>query len=361
MKPRRVWLAILLFGTPTSVQAGASWQDEWDKVLKGAKQEGKVAVSGPEGNETMTVLTQPFQKKYGIRVEFHGATGRELSPRVLTERRAGHYLWDVYVHGTTTALTAMIPADAFDPLEPALILPEVKDPKYWRGGGLEFIEEGRRLAVMTPAQRATLFINTKLVDAKTFRSYKDLLDPKWKGKIVMDDPRRSGPGQATFTFFYLHPGLGPEFVRALARQEPLMLRDYAQEIDALGQGKYLILVGTWEVPVEARIKQGVPVAIIDPHQLREGSDLSPVNGNTALYNRAPHPNAARLYLNWLLSKEGQTEFSRSLGYISSRLDVSSDHAPWRVPQKGSIKTYTPEAMEVKDKFVVPLLREVFGR
>jgi ABC-type Fe3+ transport system substrate-binding protein len=109
------------------------------------------------------------------------------------------------------------------------------------------------------------------------------------------------------------------------------------------------------------MKQGVPIAIIDPRQLREGSDLSPVNGGTALYSRAPHPNAAKVYLNWLLSKEGQTEFSRGMGYISSRLDVPTEHAPWRVPRPGAIKTYTPEAMVMKDKFVVPLLQEVFGR
>jgi ABC-type Fe3+ transport system substrate-binding protein len=206
-----------------------------------------------------------------------------------------------------------------------------------------------------------IFVNTTLVDPKTFRSYKDLLDPKWKGKIVMDDPRRAGPGQASFTFFYLHPELGPDFIRALARQEPLILRDYAQEVDAIGQGKYLVLLGTWEVPVEARIKQGVPLAIVNPHQLREVSDMSPVNGSTALYNRAPHPNAAKVYLNWLLSKEGQTECARTMGYISARLDVPTDHSPWRVPTKGAIKTYTPEAMQVKDKFVVPLLQGLFGR
>jgi iron(III) transport system substrate-binding protein len=361
MNSGKAVLVVILFGFSASAEAGSSWQEEWERTVAAAKEEGKVAVSGPEGAGTMALLTQPFQKKFGIRVEFHGGTGRELSPRVLTERRAGHYLWDVYVHGTTTALTAMLPAGAFDPLEPALILPEVKDPTQWRGGALEFLDGGRRYLVMTPSQRATLFVNTKLVDIKTLRSYKDLLDPKWKGKIVMDDPRRSGPGQATFTFFYLHPELGPDFIRALARQEPLVLRDYAQEIDAIGQGKYHLLLGTWEVPVEARMKQGVPIAIIDPRQLREGSDLSPVNGGTALYSRAPHPNAAKVYLNWLLSKEGQTEFSRGMGYISSRLDVPTEHAPWRVPRPGAIKTYTPEAMVMKDKFVVPLLQEVFGR
>ena len=85
----------------------------------------------------------------------------------------------------------MIPMGAFDPLEPALILPDVKNPKTWRGGAIEFLDPGKTVIVMTPFQRGTIFYNTKLVNAKEFKSYKDLLDPKWKGKMVVDDPRRA--------------------------------------------------------------------------------------------------------------------------------------------------------------------------
>ena len=69
--------------------------------------------------------------------------------------------------------------------------------------------------VMSPYQRGTLFVNPTLANPKEFKSYKDLLDTKWKGKIVADDPRKSGPGQATFTFFFLHPELGVKFIRRL--------------------------------------------------------------------------------------------------------------------------------------------------
>jgi ABC-type Fe3+ transport system substrate-binding protein len=89
--------------------------------------------------------------------------------------------------------------------------------------------------------------------------------------------------------------------------------------------------------------------------------MNPAHGTVALFNRSPHPNAATVYLNWFLSKEGQTLFSRAMGYVSSRLDVPVDHGlPWRVPQPGSIKTYTQEAIDVRAK-LMPLLSEVFGR
>jgi len=178
--------------------------------------------------------------------------------------------------------------------------------------------------------------------------------------MVVDDPRRAGPGVATFTFFYLHPELGPDFIRALGKQQITILRDYAQEVDAVGQGRYPVLIGAADFVAISRAKQGVPIAIVDARQLKEGTDLSPTNGTLALFNRAPNPNAARIYINWLLSKEGQTVFARANGYVSARLDVPTDHTePWRVPLPGAIKTYTKAAMQVKDN-LQPLLQEIFG-
>jgi iron(III) transport system substrate-binding protein len=199
-----------------------------------------------------------------------------------------------------------------------------------------------------------------MVQPNEIRSYRDLLDPKWRGRMVMNDPRRAGPGLATFTFFYLHPELGPDFIRALARQDITIMRNFQQEVDAVGQGRFAILIGTADAIAEERIRQGVPVHIVDPNQLREGSDVSPANGNVALFNRAPHPNAAKVYINWLLSKEGQTEFSRAAGYVSARVDVPTDHAlPWRVPAPSAIKTYDLKAVGMRDE-VITLLEEIFG-
>jgi iron(III) transport system substrate-binding protein len=248
-----------------------------------------------------------------------------------------------------------------EPLEPSLLLPEIKESKNWFGGAPEFVDEGRRILIMIRRQRATLFVSSGTVSAKSFRSYKDLLDPKWKKRIVIHDPRVAGPGQATFTFFLLHPELGATFIRALGQQEPLILRDHRQEADAIGQGRYPILLGGNEATIDELIKQGVPLAVVEPQQLREGSDISPGFGALSLFNRQAHPNAAKLYVNWLLSKEGQNEFSRATGYVSGRIDVSNDHvAPWRIPAPGSVKTYTREAMNAKEPLLT-LLREVFPR
>jgi iron(III) transport system substrate-binding protein len=352
-------IVILLIATDV-LSATANWQSDWDRTVAAAKKEGKVAVITDVTAAIRDALTIPFQEKYGITVDLFGALGREVPPRIASERKAGRYLWDVFVHGTTTGLESMIPMGAFDPLDPALIFPDIKEPKTWRGGGLEFLDPNKTLMVMTPFQRGIIFYNPKLVNANEFKSYKDLLDPKWKGKLIMDDPRRAGPGQATFTFFYLHPELGVDFIRALGKQQITILKDYAQEVDAIGQGRYPVLIGTADFVAVARAKQGIPIAIVDARRLKEGADVSPANGSLAIFNKAPHPNAAKVYINWLLSKEGQTVFARANGYVSARLDVPTDHAePWRVPQAGAIKTYTKAAQQAKDN-LMPLLIEVFG-
>jgi iron(III) transport system substrate-binding protein len=352
-------------GGPTAGQAaptGSQGPDatrEWDQLVEAARREGRIAVIGPGGTDVHTVLTEPFQQKYGIEVEFFGASGREIAPRIAAERAAGQYLWDVVVHGTTTLLESLLPLGALDPIDPALALPEVKEGQYWRGGELEILGEGRNFVVMTPFTRGTLFVNPNQVRPDELKSYKDLLDPKWKGRIVMDDPRGAGPGFATMLFFYQHPELRPEFIRALARQEPVLLKDYRQEVDAVAQGRYPILLGAADFFVEPLLKQGVPIAIADPRQLREGADVSPANGNLATFNGAPHPNAAMLYVNWLLSSEGQTAFTRATGYVSARVDVPNDHAaPWRVPIPGAIKTYTRAALDLSAE-LAPMLQETY--
>jgi iron(III) transport system substrate-binding protein len=186
----------LIFGwilTPLLVDfpfAAAPGQEEWERVLQAAKKEGKVAVIGPTGADRRDALTIAFEKKYGIAIEYHADSGAGILPRLSAERKAGRYLWDVVITGTTTGLENLIPARVLDPLEANLILPEVRDLKLWRNGAFEFLDPGRQLLVMSPYQRGTLFVNLTLANPKEFKSYKDLLDPKWKRKIVADDPRK---------------------------------------------------------------------------------------------------------------------------------------------------------------------------
>jgi len=334
--------------------------DEWDKVLAAAKKEGTVSMIGPLGSKVRDTLTQNFEKKYGIKVDYLGDRGSGIGPKLTAERNAGKFLWDVAITGTTTSLKVLLPVGMLDPIEPALLLPQVKDPKQWRGGAIEYVDAGKHVLIMTVTQRGTLFVNPKVVKPDSIRSYKDLLAPKFKQKIVIDDPLTAGPGQATFTFFYLHPELGPNFIRELAKQEPTIMKDWGQELEGIAREKFLVSVGLYDIFTEERMKAGVPVAIIDPRKIKEGSDIGCVDGALVMFNRAAHPNAAKVYINWLLSKEGQTDFAHENGNISTRLDVPADQSPWRVPIPKSIKTYTQAAQDVKTDLLA-LLKEAFDR
>jgi len=342
---------------------GPARQQEWEQVLQGAKKEGAVSVVATVGADFRLALTIPFEKKYGLRVNYMGMRGSQLIPRVLRERRADKYLWDVFVHGTTTALTSMKPAGALDPIEPALILPGVKDPQNWKEGRLWFTDKERRYNLLLGlTTRPAFAINTTLVKAREFTAFRDLLDPKWKGKIIVGrDPRGPGPGQSIFTFFYLNPKLGPNFIRALIKQDLTILRNDRQSLDMLGKGKFSILLGPAETVTSDLIKRGVPIKLVAPQQLKEGGPLSPGPASLMLVNKAPHPNAASVYINWILSKEGQTQFTTVTGIPSLRVDVPTDHfESWRLPMKGGIPTYTENAMKAKP-LLLGLLKEIIRR
>ena len=176
----------------------------------------------------------------------------------------------------------------------------------------------------------------------------------------MDDPRRPGPGQATFIFFYLHPDLGADFIRALAKQNITIQNDQQQEIDIVGQGKAPLMIGAVDYLAEARMKQGAPIGIVEPGKIKEGTDVSSATGNVSVFNRAPHLNAAKVYLNWLLTKEEQEEFARVNVFTSARADVNGDWVePWRVPAPSAIRTDGEVAVEVRPK-LLPILREALG-
>jgi iron(III) transport system substrate-binding protein len=328
-----------------------------------ARKEGRVVVAGYPTDEARRASTEPFEQRYGITVQYEplgGPQGAALVERVRTERAAGQHRWDVFVGGTTTIVTGLKPLGVLQPIEPALLLPEVKDPSLWRRG-LEFTDGDKLGLVMTPYTIEAFMVNSRATRPEEFTSYRDLLDPRWKNQIIAHDPRIAGSGQAIFAFLYVHQDLGPDFLRALARQEPVLLRDVRQELDQLGQGKQAICLGCSPATVWPMIEKGVPITLLHPKQLREGGYISSGGGNVALFNNAPHPNAARVYLNWLLGPEGQTAVARALAYPSGRLDVSNEWTePWQLPIDGYWPSHTEEAVSVTRAQVGPFVRELFG-
>ena len=334
---------------------------EWDRLVVEAKREGQVRVTGPQGDENRMALTEPFEKKYGITVDYLGVGGPELPPRVANERGAGLYEWDVFMAGTTTLLRSLKPMGALQPLEPALLLPEVKGPSNWRGDALPWVDGDHTTLALLRRAGQYFYMNTTMVSPGELTSWRNLLDPKWKGQIVMGrDPLVAGYGRSMFLFFYLHPDLGPDYIRQLARQDLQMLRDDRTGAQWLAQGRYPICFCS-NVEADKLMQDGLPIAVVDPRSMREGTHTTSGPANIALADHPPHPNAAKLYLNWVLSREGESLLAKSMGDPSTRADVPADKAnSWAVPDPSWMVTNGEVALEYEEPLLA-LLNELFAR
>jgi iron(III) transport system substrate-binding protein len=283
-----------------------AWQADWEKTVKAAEEERELVIYMTQAFEP--VFRESFQKKFP-KIKVTAVTGRgpELSQRIMSERRGGKYMVDLYMSGNITPLTVFYRAKILEPVKPLLILPEVLDTSAWYEGKHHYDDpENRYIFVFEGTPRSgEITYNTKLVNPSEIKSYWDLLTPKWKGKIASVDPLLAGPISAAQIFFYKHPDLGPEYVRRLyAETDMTIVRSNEQLLDWLSAGKYAFGLGARQV--DAAMMQGLPLNQFLPGSLKEGSSVTAYNGTLSFFNRAPHPNAAKVAANWLLSREGQT-------------------------------------------------------
>ena len=314
------WLA------PAAAMAQSA--QSWEQILVAAKKEGMVSVIGPQGSETRDALTLVIQKKYpDIRVDLQSMAGSQIGPKLFNELAAGRNTTDLLITGTTTALETLLPAKALVAIKPWLSGPNTQDPSKWRGGKLTFSDEAQSYNLIFSAYvKAPFIYNSQLVSGTDFKSWKDLLEPKWQGKIALKDPIGAGGGLGNSTLWYSHEGLGKDFMRKIfAMKDLVMPRDDRQMLDFAARGKYPIAIGPSDVLTNEFIARGLPLKHLRPETLKEGTYITAGNGSLAIPRSAPHPNALRVYVDFLLSAEGQLEWSKAARFASLRRDVSKDH------------------------------------
>jgi iron(III) transport system substrate-binding protein len=314
---------IIVLAPSSKAQAQAGWQKEWEATLAAAEKEGEVSLAGPPGDSFRQALLTGFSKLYPkIKIELLGGSGGEKVARILRERQAGVYNWDLYISGPTSALAAFKPAGALDAFKPALILPEVKNDKEWIGGfDAGWADSEKKVFYVFGGTLAgdNIYVNRDLIPGNEIRSAQDLLDPKWTGKIVIQDPRVEGKGLTDMLVIAL--AYGEDTVRKLLRdQKPIVTRDRRQLVEWLVRSRYPIALGLNEYVLVNFQKKGVGKsinAVEDPKTIVYWASGS---SGIASFNRAPHPNAAKIYVNWLLSRAGQLDWVKTRTN-SRRLDV----------------------------------------
>ena len=318
----------LLGMAPTVHAAQTDWKKDWEQTLAAAKKEGQVNIYIYRYER----LLQDFKREYpGITVQAVTGRGSEMSNRIMAERRAGKFIADVYSGGTNSLFNTLYKGKALDPLKPLLVLPEVTDTSKWYGNEHRYADpEGKHIfAFIGSASSSQLSYNTNLVNPKEFKSYADLINPKWKGKIVALDPRDTGLG-ATMQFYFYNPQIGPEYMRKFfGGMDNTYAKNWQQMTNWLAHGKFAICMGCKD---SQRAKnQGLPVDDFDTTHWKEGSSFSAGGGSLAYMNQAPHPNAAKVFINWFLSRKGQIALQK-LGDVddpanSRRIDIPKDDVP----------------------------------
>jgi ABC-type Fe3+ transport system substrate-binding protein len=280
-------------------------------------------------------LPAAFRARFGVALEYIGGRGSDNFLRVRMEQRAGVPATDVVMAGMSNMID-YYEEKLLDPLLPVLLLPEVLDGSKWKRGNLWFLDpEGRYILRLYNyvLSAGYLTVNTQHVRPDDFKSVRDLLDPKWRGKFSVYDPTVSGTGEIDAARFYMQ--FGEDFVRRLyVDQKPGISRDKRQLADWVARGIYPVSLGVENEGTKIMKDQGIPVEVISlpdvPGYLTAG------NGLLGLLSRAPHANAARVFVNWITSKEGLGLLARARQKPTTRKDIDESFVlPLELPQPGA--------------------------
>ncbi len=319
--PRLAFAFGLLAAAPAFAQ---DWQKEWADTQARAKgQEFNLAVHSYEAHEA---VAREFQKRFpDIKVNVTPSTPSTMAPRIVTEQRNGVFAWDSWWASTANMNNIVLPLNGFDKITDYFILPEVKDPENWRRPDMMYSSDtGPYIFMASQYAEATAFFNKGVVKGLEMRNADDLLNPKLKGLIATEDATR--PNAGTYVLSSLVKAKGEEFMRRLmGDQNPIYIANQRQLADTLIRGDAAVMIGGSPEYIAQCWKAGSCKDIVrlpvTPYLLGRG---------VAVMKNAPHKDATKVWINWLLSREGQQVYVREwaktneTGAVSMRKDVEPD-------------------------------------
>ncbi len=323
------WLALLLASCLPAGAQGAPADSTWQQTLEAANKEGEVTIS-MHLNNALADVAKAFQAKYpSIKANYTLENVATFTPKVMTEQRNGEYLWDVLVAPTSNAVSVMAPAGVFQDFLPFVVNPEIEDDNKWHGG---FEMWGNNLTglkkvfIFSARLQGGASVNRDVVKKSDFSNLDQLLDPRWRGKIVLDEPNAPRLGSLTLMAFMKEKGA--DFVkRLLTEAQPVISRNPRLMMEWFATGRYPIALSErTDILLEFKA-----AGVVKKTDLIPPSFLA--DWGVAAFTKAPHPNAMRVFINWFLSQEGQAAFAKAVGRdggISRRVDIETrdpEHTP----------------------------------
>jgi len=346
---------------PTGAGGGpkAAWEQEWDNLVTAAKKEGQFVVMTAQGASYRKALGAFEEAFPGITVDHTTGNASTVVPRLLQEIKGGIYSHDVLLTTVTTPYKSLRPADALQPVRPLIFRPDVVDDTVWRDGfeaGF-FEKEKRWMYAATLDKSVGIWINTDQVRENEITKLEDLLNPKWRGRMISTDIRSVG---TTWNVLDMKRGGGEEFVRKLyGEQKPVLVRDLRQGSEFMVKGQYAIGIG---LPNEDIVRDFWAEGLGKNLKQIEIDWVTFLLCRSHLYSmsQAPHPNAMKLFVNWFLTKEAQTGWAQTVGQNSRRLDVPAGD-PLKLPTPGK-KYLTIENEEQQQEVdrIYELAREILN-
>jgi iron(III) transport system substrate-binding protein len=301
-------------------------------VIAAAKKEGEVVwYSTQIINQLVRPVAAAFEKKYpGIKLRYTRANANEVAVKILNESRAGRPQSDVF-DGTSTVVPLKQEGYVLQwQPDAAKAYPDLyKDPEgYWVTSNLYINTPGYNTSLVPPGTQP--------------RTYEDLLDPKWRGKMAWNAlPSASGGvGFVGTVLAEMGEPKGMAYLRAFSKQRVANVAAAAREVlDQVIAGEYAIGLQIFNHHAVISAKKGAPVDWIK---------MEPATGTLSvisIHKNAPHPNAAKLLVDFIISKEGQ-EIYRDADYLTADPAVPA-RDPTLKPEDGHfrVRFFPPEAIE----------------
>lgn len=290
----------------------------WDEVVAAAEKEGKLTILGPVIQPYRQSIER-FQKAYPkIKLHYTGVTSPEFEARIRSERRVNRHLWDLTIQGFSgSAYTQQLPAGWYDPIRPLITDANVLADENWLGGfAAGFLDEQQQYVFAFQAgKQNNVNVDRSKVSEAQFSKLEDLLDPQFKGKIAILDPRTRGSGHL---ITLMQTALGAEKAEQFLReQQPVIASTNRQLADWVAQGAYPITSGLSPSEIATLKEQGLAESVHALQTPPEHTAWSPGWGVVALLNKAPNPNAAKVFVNWFLSQDAQADWAKR-GFVNSR-------------------------------------------